>query len=449
MVSVWCFCDNFEYWRRILNQYAKSFESFEKAQKVMPGGVSSPVRAFSAVGGNPFFVKKAQGARLWDVDGNCYVDYVGSWGPAILGHAHKQVLEAVVEACGNGLSFGAPSLGETKLAQALCDVFPSVDKVRFVSSGTEACMSAIRLARGFTKRAKVIKFDGNYHGHADSMLVKAGSGVATLGIPGSPGVAASVAADTLIADYNSLESVAALFDKYPQDIAAVIVEPIVGNSGFIRGEKAFLEGVQSLCKRNGAVFIVDEVMTGFRTAFGGVQTLLGLEPDLTTFGKVIGGGMPLAAYAGRDDLMSLVAPSGPVYQAGTLSGNPVAVAAGLKTLELLREEGVYRKLSDLSEYLTSGITKLAKIHKIPFVSDFEAGMFGWFFTDEKVTNFSEALASQSKLFPIFFREMLNRGINLAPSPFEAGFVSLAHTFEDLDQTLEAADQAFAIVSRSC
>jgi glutamate-1-semialdehyde 2,1-aminomutase len=427
---------------------SKSEKMFLDAKKLMPGGVSSPVRAFGSVGGHPVFFDRAAGAHLWDVDGNRYIDYVGSWGPAILGHSHPEVLEEVITAAKKGLSFGAPTPGETRLAQVLIDALPAMDMVRFVSSGTEACMSAIRLARGFTKRDKIIKFSGNYHGHGDMLLVKAGSGVATFGLPDSSGVPEGAAKHTLVAPYNDLEAVRSLFKSNPQEIACVIVEPIVGNAGFIRPNADFLRGLQEITKQHGALFIMDEVMTGFRVAWGGAQILYDLRPDLSTFGKVIGGGMPLAAYGGRQDVMALVAPIGPVYQAGTLSGNPVAVACGLKTLELLKKPGVYNSLEKLTKNLINGFEKLAKQYTIPFISDSEGGMFGFFFASKKVTNYEEAKALGTDLFNRFHRGMLDRGIYLAPSALEAGFMSLAHTEQDIAESLAAAESTFKDLLRA-
>ncbi len=420
---------------------------FNEAKGLMPGGVSSPVRAFGSVGGHPVFFERGLGAHLWDVDGNRYVDYVGSWGPAILGHAHPEVLDAVFEAAKNGLSFGAPTPKETTLAQALVNALPAMEMVRFVSSGTEACMSAIRLARGFTRRDKIVKFTGNYHGHGDMLLAKAGSGVATFGLPDSLGVPEGTAKNTLVAPYNDLDAVRSLFLANPNEIACVIVEPIVGNAGFIRPHTEFLHGLRQITKQHGALFIMDEVMTGFRVAWGGAQTLYNIAPDLSTFGKVIGGGMPLAAYGGRKDVMSLVAPIGPVYQAGTLSGNPVAVACGLKTLELLSKPGFYSDLADKTSKLMNGLSQLASNYRIPFISDCEGGMFGFFFGSQKVTNFEEAKAIGNETFNRFHRGMLNRGIYLAPSAYEAGFVSIAHSELDIAETLSAAESTFKEINR--
>jgi glutamate-1-semialdehyde 2,1-aminomutase len=432
---------------KIMNR-SQSEKMFLEAKKLMPGGVSSPVRAFGSVGGHPVFFERASGSHLWDVDGNRYIDYVGSWGPAILGHSHPEILEAVFAAAKKGLSFGAPTPGETKLAQLLVDALPAMEMVRFVSSGTEACMSAIRLARGFTKRDKIIKFTGNYHGHGDMLLVKAGSGVATFGLPDSLGVPEGAAMHTLVAPYNDLDAVRRLLEANPKQVACIIVEPIVGNAGFIRPNSDFLPGLRELTSQHGALFIMDEVMTGFRVAWGGAQNLYDLRPDLSTFGKVIGGGMPLAAYGGRRDIMSLVAPIGPVYQAGTLSGNPVAVACGIKTLELLKKPGIYDSLGNMTKNLVSGFEKLARQYRIPFITDSEGGMFGFFFGSTKVTNFEDAKAMGTDQFNRFHKGMLDQGIYLAPSAFEAGFVSLAHSQQDIDETLAAAEKTFKDLTRA-
>ena len=411
---------------------------YEDACQVIPGGVNSPVRAYRSVDGDPLFITRAKGSRLWDVDQHEYIDYVGSWGPAIVGHAHPDVLSAITLAAASGISFGAPTELETKLARAVIKEVPSIEMIRFVSSGTEACMSALRLARAFTNRSKIIKFEGCYHGHGDVVLVKAGSGAATMGVPDSPGVPAGTATDTLTVPYNDLGSVAALFEKYPTEIAALILEPIVGNSGFIRPLPGFLEGLVALCKKFGALTIFDEVMTGFRVGMGGVQKLHDLKPDLTCLGKVIGGGMPLAAYGGRRDVMAMVAPSGPVYQAGTLSGNPVAVTCGLKTLEILHEPKFFEKLATQTTHLVNGLRDAAKRNNIPFCADSEGGMFGFFFQNGPVRNFVEAKKSDVPLFKKFFWEMLKRGVYIAPSAFEAGFMSAAHTDQDIEQTVSFA-----------
>lgn len=416
----------------------KSAKMFAEACDLMPGGVNSPVRAFGGVGGEPLFLDRAQGAYVWDVDGNKYIDYVGSWGPAILGHAHPQVIKVINEVAEGGLSFGAPTEGEIKLAKLIQGAMPSIEKIRLVSSGTEACMSALRLARAYTKRDRILKFSGCYHGHADMLLVQAGSGALTLGLPDSPGVPSAATQHTLVAPFNDLSAVAKVFTEYSNQIAAVIIEPIVGNSGFIRPQDGFLEGLQEECKKTGTLLIFDEVMTGFRVAFGGVQGLKGITPDLTTLGKVIGGGMPIGAYGGRREIMDLVAPKGPVYQAGTLSGNPVAVACGLKTLEILSGSGNFLDLSFRSKKLVNGLSDLAAKHRIPFIGDWEGGMFGFFFHGGPVISHEQAKASHHDRFKTFFHGMLRRGIYFAPSPFEAGFVSLAHVDSDIATTLASA-----------
>lgn len=408
---------------------------FTEACEVIPGGVNSPVRAFRSVDGDPVFITRAKGSRLWDADQNQYIDYVGSWGPAIVGHAHPEVLAAISHAAVSGISFGAPTELETKLARAVIAHVPSIEMIRFVSSGTEACMSVLRVARAFTGRSKIVKFEGCYHGHGDMLLVKAGSGAATMGVPDSPGVPQGTALDTLTVPYNDLGATAALFEQYPDEIAALILEPIVGNSGFIRPLPGFLEGLTALCKKFGALVIFDEVMTGFRVGLGGVQKLHGIKPDLTCLGKVIGGGMPLAAYGGRRDIMAKVAPSGPVYQAGTLSGNPVAVSCGLKTLELIEAPSFFKALSERTAALVQGFKRAAKSSNIPFSADCEGGMFGFFFQEGPVTSFADAKRSDVALFKKFFWGMLDRGVYLAPSAYEAGFVSGAHTDNDIEVTI--------------
>ena len=422
---------------------AKSVALYAEAKKVIPGGVNSPVRAFGSVGGSPLFMKRASGAYMWDEDGNKYIDYINSWGPTILGHAHPEVVKAICDVAADGLTFGTPTARETELAQKLISALPGMDMVRLVSSGTEACMSALRVARGFTKRTKIIKFDGCYHGHADMLLVKAGSGVATLGISGSPGVPEDAAQHTLTVQFNDLNAVESLFKSCKNEIAAVILEPIVGNAGFIRPGKGFLKGLRDLCTAHGAVLIFDEVMTGFRTAWGGVQVIEAIRPDMTVLGKVVGGGLPLAAYGGRREIMEMVAPAGPVYQAGTLSGNPLATTAGLKTLEILGRPGVFAGIAAKTSRLISGLTELAAAARIPFQADCEGGMFGLFFAKEPVKSFADAKGCDTQLFGRFFRGMLERGVYLAPSAFEAGFVSLAHTDADIDATLAAAEAEFA------
>ncbi len=421
----------------------KSEEIFAAAQKLMPGGVSSPVRAFKSVGGQPIVFDKVKGAYIWDVDGNKYIDYVGTWGPAICGHAHPTVLAALKDALEKGTSFGAPSELENVLAQMVIDAVPSIEMVRFVNSGTEACMGVLRLMRAFTGRDKIIKFEGCYHGHADMFLVKAGSGVATLGLPDSPGVPKSTTRDTLTAPYNNLEAVKALFKDNPDTIAGVILEPVVGNSGFIPPDAGFLEGLREITKEYGALLMFDEVMTGFRIAYGGAQEKFGVTPDLTTLGKVIGGGLPVGAYGGREEIMSMVAPAGPMYQAGTLSGNPLAMTAGIETLKLLEEKGTYEQLDKITQKLTDGLLKIAKETGHAVSTGQISAMFGMFFTGEQVHNYDDAKKSDLTKFKGFHRGMLERGIYLAPSQFEAGFTSLAHTDEDIDRTLTAAREVMS------
>lgn len=421
----------------------KSEEIFTAAQKLMPGGVSSPVRAFKSVGGQPIVFDRVRGAYIWDVDGNRYIDYVGTWGPAICGHAHPQVIEALHQALEKGTSFGAPSALENILAEMVIEAVPSVEIVRFVNSGTEACMSVLRLMRAFTGRDKIIKFEGCYHGHADMFLVKAGSGVATLGLPDSPGIPKSVTNNTLTAPYNDLEAVKALFAENPDQIAGVILEPVVGNSGFIPPDAGFLEGLREITHEYGALLVFDEVMTGFRIAYGGAQERFGVTPDLTTLGKVIGGGLPVGAYGGRADIMSLVAPAGPMYQAGTLSGNPLAMTAGIKTLELLQKSGTYEQLDRITKKLTEGLLNVAKETGHEVCGGQISGMFGMFFTAGPVHNYDDAKKSNLNKFARFHRGMLERGIYLAPSQFEAGFTSLAHTEEDIDQTIAATKEVLS------
>ncbi|MCW6038712.1 glutamate-1-semialdehyde 2,1-aminomutase [Spirulina subsalsa FACHB-351] len=416
----------------------KSEEIFAAAQKLMPGGVSSPVRAFKSVGGQPIVFERVNGAYVWDVDGNQYIDYVGTWGPAICGHAHPEVLSALQEALLKGTSFGAPCALENVLAEMVIDAVPSIEMVRFVNSGTEACMSVLRLMRAFTGREKIIKFEGCYHGHADMFLVKAGSGVATLGLPDSPGVPKSTTSSTLTAPYNDLEAVKALFAENPDQIAGVILEPVVGNSGFIPPDAGFLEGLRLITQKNGALLVFDEVMTGFRIAYGGAQSKFGVTPDLTTLGKVIGGGLPVGAYGGRKDIMSMVAPAGPMYQAGTLSGNPLAMTAGIKTLELLQKPGVYEQLEQVTKQLIDGLMAIAQETGHPVYGGSISAMFGLFFTGDPVHNYEDAKKSDLNKFARFHRGMLEQGIYLAPSQFEAGFTSLAHTEADIAKTLEAA-----------
>ena len=416
----------------------KSEEIFAAARNLMPGGVNSPVRAFKSVGGQPIVFDRVKGAYIWDVDGNQYIDYVGSWGPAICGHAHPEVIEALHQALAKGTSFGAPCALENVLAEMVIDAVPSIEMVRFVNSGTEACMAVQRLMRAFTGRDKLLKFEGCYHGHADMFLVKAGSGVATLGLPDSPGVPKSVTVDTLTAPFNDLEAVKELFAQYPDQISGVILEPVVGNAGFIPPAAGFLEGLRLLTQEHGALLVFDEVMTGFRIAYGGAQEKFGVTPDLTTLGKIIGGGLPVGAYGGRKDIMAMVAPSGPMYQAGTLSGNPLAMTAGIKTLELLQKSGTYEYLDKITKRLAEGILQIAKETGHAAVGGQISGMFGMFFTGDPVHNYEDAKKSDTAKFGRFHRGMLERGIYLAPSQFEAGFSSIAHTEEDIDRTLAAA-----------
>ncbi|STR44831.1 glutamate-1-semialdehyde 2,1-aminomutase [Iodobacter fluviatilis] len=415
---------------------------FAAAQKHIPGGVNSPVRAFGSVGGTPRFFKKGEGAYVWDADDQRYIDYVGSWGPLILGHTHPKVLEAVIQAAKNGMSFGAPTAAEVELADLICEMLPSIEQVRLVSSGTEATMSAIRLARGFTGRDKLVKFEGCYHGHADSLLVKAGSGLLTFGNPSSAGVPASVAADTLVLPYNDVAALEALFIEMGDKIAAIIVEPIAGNMNMVQASPEFVQGMRQLTEKYGAVLIYDEVMTGFRVDLHCTQGLHGVKPDLTCLGKVVGGGMPLAAFGGRSDIMSKLAPLGPVYQAGTLSGNPVAVAAGLATLKLISEDGFFNQLSIQTEKLCNGLIQIAKETNTIFSAQSSGGMFGFYFSENIPQSFADVMNSDRSKFNAFFHGMLKQGVYLAPSAFEAGFVSAAHSDQDILFTLEAAKKVF-------
>lgn len=425
-----------------------SEDLFKRAQQVIPGGVNSPVRAFKGVGGTPVFMQKAQGAYITDSDGKKYIDYVGSWGPMILGHNHPAILTAVKTAVENGLSFGAPTELEIDLAELVCELVPSMEMVRMVSSGTEATMSAIRLARGYTGRDKIIKFEGCYHGHADSLLVKAGSGALTLGQPNSPGVPADFAKHTLTCNYNDLDSVAQAFQQYPNEIACVIVEPVAGNMNCVPPKANFLSGLRQLCTQYGAVFIIDEVMTGFRVALGGAQAYYNVTPDLTTLGKIIGGGMPVGAFGGKKEIMSHIAPLGGVYQAGTLSGNPIAMSAGLACLTELKKAGNQQKLATLTEKLALGLKQLADKHNIPFTVNYVGGMFGLFFTDKsEISSYADVMSCDVERFKQFFHAMLDKGIYLAPSAFEAGFMSLAHSEQDIEQTLACADEVFAQMSK--
>ncbi len=409
----------------------------------MPGGVSSPVRAFKSVGGNPVVFDKVKGAYAWDVDGNKYIDYVGTWGPAILGHADDEVLDAVKATMEKGTSFGAPCPLENELAKKVIDAVPSVEMVRFTNSGTEACMGMIRLVRAYTNREKIIKFEGCYHGHADSFLVQAGSGVATLGLPDSPGVPSSATKSTLCAEYNNIESVKAILEDNKDEIAAIILEPVVGNSGFIKPTQEFLEALRELTTEHGAVLVFDEVMTGFRVAYGGAQEYFGVTPDVTTMGKVIGGGLPVGAYGGKKEIMEMVAPAGPMYQAGTLSGNPLAMMAGIKTLERLSEPGVHEELERKAKMLVDGIVAAGKKHGHAICGDQAGGMFGWYFVDGPVKNFQEATGADPEKFGKWHRMMLERGVYLAPSMYEAGFMSMVHTEEDIKKTIEIADEVMS------
>ena len=418
---------------------------FNEAKKYIPGGVNSPVRAFNGVEGEPIFFERGEGAYLFDVDGNSYIDYVGSWGPMILGHANPIIIEAVKDLLGKGLSFGAPTEIETMLAIKVCQLVPSIEMVRMVSSGTEATMSAIRLARGYTGRDKIVKFEGCYHGHSDSLLVKAGSGALTLGVPTSPGVPNDLAKHTLTVDYNNLDSVDRLFKEMGKEIACIIVEPVAGNMNCVPPLEGFLQGLRKICDEYNSILIFDEVMTGFRVALGGAQTHYQVQPDLTTLGKVIGGGLPVAAFGGRQEIMEQVAPLGPVYQAGTLSGNPLSMAAGLAMLNILEnDEFFYQNLSESAEYLTKGIVTVADENNIALTSNSVGGMFGIFFSaEETVSNFNQVSRCDIDLFKKFHRLMLNQGIYLAPSAYEAGFISAAHTYKELDQTINAASKAFS------
>jgi glutamate-1-semialdehyde 2,1-aminomutase len=416
----------------------RSDELFAEAQLLMPGGVSSPVRAFRGVGGTPRFIARGTGALLYDVDDNTYIDYVLSWGPLILGHAHPDVIQAIMDQAARGTTYGAPCELESDLARRVIAAVPSVEVVRFVSSGTEATMSAVRLARAYTRRSKVIKFTGCYHGHADEFLVQAGSGVATLGLPDSPGVPAAATSDTLTAPYNDLASVRALLERHEGDVAAIIVEPVVGNMGFVLPQDDFLPGLRSLATQAGVLLIFDEVMTGFRVAYGGAQARFGIMPDLTCLGKVIGGGLPAAAYGGRRDIMEMIAPAGPVYQAGTLSGNPLAMAAGIATLDIISQPGIYETLEQVTQSLCNGLREAAVAANIPLQVGAAGSMWGSFFADAPVTDYVSAKRADTERYARFFHGMLERGVYLAPSQFEAAFVSLAHTPELIEATLTAA-----------
>lgn len=423
---------------------SRSDDLFQQAQRYIPGGVNSPVRAFTAVGGTPVFIESARGAYIQDADGRQYIDYVQSWGPMLLGHAHPEVVDAVRKKLDKGLSFGAPTEIETQLAQKLCEIYTNIDLVRFVNSGTEATMSAIRLARGFTGRDKIIKFEGCYHGHSDSLLVKAGSGALTLGVPSSPGVPAALTEHTLTLSFNDLPQLEQAFERYGEEIACVIIEPVAGNMNCVPPVPGFLEGLRSLCDRYGSVLIFDEVMTGFRVSLTGAQGHYGIKPDLTTLGKVIGGGMPVGAFGGRRDIMEKIAPLGPIYQAGTLSGNPIAMAAGLKTLELIAQPGFYEPIFKRTTQLVEGLEAAAQAAGIPFTSNHVGSMFGFFFSEEApIVNYQQVMSGNIERFNRFFHLLLDEGVYIAPAAYEAGFMSAAHTDEDIENTIEAAKKAFA------
>jgi len=419
-----------------------SKQLFEEAQRYLPGGVDSPVRAFKAVGGTPLFIKRGHGSRVYDEDGNEFIDYVGSWGPLILGHAHPRVVRAIKKVVEQGSSFGAPMELETTLAKLINEAMPSIEMVRFVSSGTEAAMSAIRLARAFTGRNKVVKFAGCYHGHSDGLLAKAGSGMATLSISGSPGVPAEITADTLVAPYNNTEKVEQFFKQFGAQIAAVIVEPIAGNMGVVLPQPGFLEGLRNLTKQNGALLIFDEVITGFRVAYGGAQGLYKIVPDLTCLGKIIGGGLPVGAYGGRRDVMEMVAPSGEVYQAGTLAGNPLVMTAGIETLTILKEGNAYQKLEEKASRLQKGIVKAANKAVVDIQLPRIGSMFTLFFTKGPVTDYETASKADTALYAKFFHQMLSQGVYFPPSQFEAAFISTAHTIEDIQFTIDAVEKTF-------
>jgi len=414
---------------------------FKAAQEHIPGGVNSPVRAFKSVGGDPIFFSRAQGAYVFDSDGKQYIDYVGSWGPMVLGHAHPDVIKAVQETAANGLSFGAPTELETQMANKICEIMPNIKKVRMVSSGTEAAMSAIRLARGYTGRDKIVKFEGCYHGHADSLLVKAGSGALTLGVPTSPGVPADLAQHTVTLNYNDPDQVEEVFNEIGDQIATIIVEPIAGNMNCVPGTQEFLETLCHICDQHQSVLIFDEVMTGFRVALGGAQSIYNITPDLPVLGKVIGGGMPVGAFGGREDIMNHIAPDGPVYQAGTLSGNPVAMSAGLTTLNLISAPDFFEELTETTNALVNGLQEVADAAGIPFTTNAVGGMFGLFFSEaDSVSSFDQVMNCNQERFNTFFHDMLEKGVYLAPSSFEAGFVSKAHTNEDIEKTISTANE---------
>ncbi|TMM47876.1 glutamate-1-semialdehyde 2,1-aminomutase [Colwellia ponticola] len=423
----------------------KSEQLFEQAQKIIPGGVNSPVRAFNGVGGTPCFIKRAQGAYIYDADDKAYIDYVGSWGPMILGHNHPAILDAVINTAKNGLSFGAPTELEITMAEKVRELVPSMESLRMVSSGTEATMSAIRLARGYTGRDKILKFEGCYHGHADALLVKAGSGALTMGVPNSPGIPADFAKHTLTVGYNNIAEVKDIFAQYADEIACIIVEPVAGNMNCIPPVEGFLEGLREVCDQYGSVLIFDEVMTGFRVALGGAQALYNIKPDLTTLGKVIGGGMPVGAFGGKQEIMDYIAPIGPVYQAGTLSGNPIAMAAGLASLTELAQGNKHQQLSDATEKLAMGLQAAAERNGVSLSVNYVGAMFGFFFTEDQnpITTYAQATQCDADMFKRFFHLMLEEGVYLAPSAYETGFVSTAHTDEVIEKTLVAADKCFA------
>jgi glutamate-1-semialdehyde 2,1-aminomutase len=428
----------------------KSKSLFARAKQHIPGGVNSPVRAFKAVGGTPPFISKADGPYIFDVDGKRYIDYVQSWGPMVLGHNNPKIRQAVIDAAANGLSFGAPTEAEVIMAEKVSELVPSMQVLRMVNSGTEATMSAIRLARGFTNRDKILKFEGCYHGHADALLVKAGSGALTFGVPSSPGIPADYAKHTLTVEYNNLDSVANAFQQHPEDIACIIVEPVAGNMNCIPPVDGFLQGLRDICDQYGALLIFDEVMTGFRVARGGAQEKYNIKPDLTCLGKVIGGGMPVGAFGGKAEIMRHISPDGPVYQAGTLSGNPVAMAAGLASLAEIEKVGLYEQLAKTTQTLAEGFKKLANKHGIPMSVNYAGSMFGLFFTDvERVTNYQQAISCNTEQFNHFYHGMLENGVYLAPASYEAGFVSAAHSDEIVEQTLAIADKVLANVAARC
>ena len=425
--------------------HKKSEELFTKAKAIIPGGVNSPVRAFKSAGCNPIFIEKAAGSKIYDVDGNEYIDYVGSWGPMILGHCHPKVVEAIQKTAASGASFGAPTALETDLAELVNKAYPNIEKVRMVSSGTEATMSAIRLARGFTGRDKILKFDGCYHGHADSLLVKAGSGAATFGVPTSPGVPADFAKHTLTAVYNDLADVKEIVAANKGEIACIILEAIAGNMGCVPPTAGFLQGLRDLCTKEGILLIIDEVMTGFRVAYGGAQERYGVRGDLVCLGKIIGGGLPVGAFGGKREIMEALSPEGGIYQAGTLSGNPLAMSAGITTLKLLQEEGFYQQIEEKSTYLEKGLQQVAANSSVATCWQRVGGMFCTYFQEGPVNNFDDALKSDTEAFGRYFRSMLDQGINLAPAQFEAGFMSIAHSKEDLDKTIAAVEKALTAV----